>query len=164
MLVFASFHLSSFRRFGAACEMRKYDPPREWRPLKGRPYDEELQLMSVSENVSEFQTRLGYRYRCVTEDGVKQWFSFRTNRRMKRVTRAEVKICCKKLRREFGTFIDRANVPGRPVCIFPKSSGLTGRLSSRIHFCPFCGKRFQFLESEETGESRARTAQAGARH
>ena len=140
----------------------------EWRSLKGSPYDEELQLTRVSGNVSEFETRLGYRYRCVTEDGIKQWFSFRTNQVMKRATRAQVKICCKKLQREFGIFIDKPGAgPGaaRSVCIFPKRSGLTGRLSSQISFCPFCGKKLQFLESEEAGrESRARRAKAGARH
>ena len=116
----------------------------EWTRLKGSPYDERLQLIRVFGNVSEFQTRLGYRYRCVKENGVKRWFSFRTNQHMKRATRAEVKICCKKLQREFGTFIDSANGAGRPVRIFPKSSGLTGRLSSRINFCPWCGKKSSF--------------------
>ena len=39
------------------------DQSREWRPLKGRPYDyhDELQLMSISGNTTEFQNRLGYR-------------------------------------------------------------------------------------------------------
>ena len=84
---------------------------------------------------------------------------------MKRVTRAEVKICCKKLEREFGTFIDRAKGPGRLVCIFPKRSGLTSRLSCGIHFCPWCGKELQFLgESEETGKTQARMAAAGGRN
>jgi hypothetical protein len=32
------------------------------------------------------------------------------------------------------------------VRIFPKSSGLTGRLSAKINFCPWCGKELQFLE------------------
>ena len=88
----------------------------EWTRLKASPYDERLQLIWVSGNVSEFETPLGYRYRCVKENSAKQWFSFRKNQHMKRVTRAEVKICCKKLQR-FGTFIDIANGPGRPVCI-----------------------------------------------
>jgi hypothetical protein len=137
----------------------------EWTRLKASPYDERLQLIRVSGNVSEFETPLGYRYRCVKENSAKQWFSFRKNQHMKRVTRAEVKICCKKLQREFGTFIDRANGPGRPVCIFPKSSGLTSRLSCGIHFCPWCGKELQFLgESEETGKTQARLAAAGGRN
>jgi hypothetical protein len=59
----------------------------EWTRLKGAPYDENLRLTRVSGNISEFETRLGYRYRCVRENGAKQWFSFRTNRIMKRATR-----------------------------------------------------------------------------
>jgi len=139
----------------------------EWTPLKGRPYDYdvELQLTRVSGNVSEFENRAGKRYRSVIENGRRQWFSFRTNQIMKRATRAEVKICCKKLQREFGTFIDRANGGSRPICIFPKSSGLTGRLSSQVNFCPWCGKELQFLgESEETGKTQARIAAAGGRN
>ncbi len=137
---------------------------REWTPLKGRPhdYDEELHLMRVSGNVSEFENRTGKRYRCVIENGKKQWFTFRTNRLMKRATRAQVKICCKKLQASFGTFVDRSNGNGL-VRIFPKSSGLTGRLSSQINFCPWCGKEIQFLQYEETEGSRAaRSAKAGA--
>ena len=59
----------------------------EWIPLKGTPY-EQLRLERLSGNVSEFETPFGHRYRCVKENGVKQWFSFRTNRLMKRATRA----------------------------------------------------------------------------
>ena len=62
--------------------------------------------------------------------------------------RKTARHCCKKLRREFGTFVDRTNGPGRPVCIFPKSSGLTGRLSSAIDFCPWCGRELEFMEHE----------------
>ena len=91
----------------------------EWIRLKGGPYDEELQLTRVSGNVSEFETRLGYRYRCVRENGAKQWFSFRKNHHMKGATRAEVKICCKKLQSSFGTFVDRPNGNGL-VRIFPQ--------------------------------------------
>jgi hypothetical protein len=81
---------------------------------------------------------------------------------MKRATRAQVKICCKKLQASFGTFVDRPNGYGL-VRIFPKSSGLTGRLSSQINFCPWCGKEIQFLQSEETeGSQAARSAKAGA--
>jgi len=118
----------------------------------------------VSGNVSEFKTPLGDRYRCISDGKLMQWLSFRTNQYMKRVTRAQVKICCKKLRREFGTFIDRTNGPGRPVCIFPKSSGLTARLSSGIKFCPWCGKELQFLQAQETEDSLAPAAKAGAQH
>ena len=129
-------------------------------PLVGRPYhhDDELQLISVSGQVSEFENHLGRRYRCIKEDGMTQWFTLRTNQQMKRPTRAEVKICCKKLQLAFGTFVDRLNGAG-PVRIFPKSSGLTGLLSSGINFCPWCGKELQFIESE-TGVSSARTAKA----
>ena len=130
----------------------KYDKRPEWKRLRGRPYGEELHLTSVSGNVSEFETRLGYRYRCVKENSDQQWFSFRTNQLMKRATRAEVKICCKKLQRHFGTFVDRPNGAG-PVRIFPKSGGLTGLLSRGINFCPWCGKELQFLQFKET-ESR----------
>ena len=135
----------------------------EWTPLKGSPYDENLRLTRVSGNVSEFESRLGYRYRCVMENGTKQWFSFRTNQFMRRATRAQVKICCKKFERSWGTFVDRPNAAGN-VRIFPKQNGLTSVLSSGIKFCPWCGQKLQFLESEETGESHARTAQAGAQH
>jgi hypothetical protein len=130
----------------------------EWTRLKGCPYDERLQLIWVSGNVSEFETRLGYRYRCVIENGARKWFSFRTNQPMKRATRAEVKICCRKLQRHFGTFVDRPNGAG-PVRIFPKGSGITGLLSSGISFCPWCGRELEFME-EETVESRVRTAKA----
>ena len=137
----------------------------EWRSLKGSPYDEELQLTRVSGNVSEFETRLGYRYRCVTEDGIKQWFSFRTNQIMKRATRAQVKICCKKFDRSFGIFVDgHKGGPSVGVSIFPKNSGLSAQLSRLINFCPWCGKKIQFLESEEPEKPRALTAKAGARH
>ena len=134
----------------------------EWMPLKGRPYDydDELQLMTVSGNVLEFENPRGSRYRCVKEDGVKQWFTLRSNQPMKRATRAKVKICCKKLQSAFGTFIDRTNGAG-PVCIFPKRRGLTSCLSRQIQFCPWCGKTIQFLESEETERPRARAATAG---
>jgi hypothetical protein len=77
---------------------------------------------------------------------------------MTRATRAEVKICCKKLQLSFGTFVDRPNGAG-PVRIFPKSSGLTGLFSRGINFCPWCGKELEFLE-EGTVESRVRTATA----
>jgi hypothetical protein len=38
--------------------------------------------------------------------------------------------------------------------------GLTGLLSRGINFCPWCGKKLQFLQSEDTNGSRARTARA----
>jgi hypothetical protein len=78
-------------------------------PLVGRPYhhDDELQLISVSGQVSEFENHLGRRYRCIKEDGMTQWFTLRTNQQMKRPTRAEVKIGCKKLQLAFATFVDR---------------------------------------------------------
>jgi len=85
------------------------------------------QLMTVSGNVWEFENRFGLRYRCIKEDGIMQWFLLRTNQPVKRTTRAKVQICCKKFQREFGTFIDRSK---GGVGIFPKSSGLTGRLAS----------------------------------
>jgi hypothetical protein len=118
-------------------------------------------LIRVSGNVSEFENRTGKRYRCVIEDRRKQWFTFHTNQIIKRATRARVKTCCKKLQAAFGTFFDRPNGAGA-VRIFPKSSGLTGLLSSGIHLCPWCGKEIQFVrESEETGRLQARTASAG---
>ena len=112
---------------------------------------------------SRLENRMGHRYRCVKEDGIKRWFSFRANQRMKKATRAAVKICCNKLQASFGTFMDRRNGAG-PVCIFPKSNSRTSWHSRHINFCPWCGKELQFLESEETGGSRARPATAGARH
>ena len=81
---------------------------------------------------------------------------------MKRATRAGIQICCKKLERSFGTFIDRASGPGRLVSIFPKRSGLSSVLSSGINFCPWCGKKIQFLQSDETEGPQVRTAMAGA--
>ena len=138
----------------------------DWTRLKGRPNHiaEELQLTRVSGNVSEFETRNGKRYRCIEENGNKQWFTFRTNQIMKRATRAGIQICCKKFERSFGIFLDGRKGAAVGVSIFPKSSGLSAQLSSQINFCPWCGQKLHFLESEETGESRARTAQAGARH
>ena len=132
---------------------------REWTPLKSCPYDydQEMPLTRVLGNVSGFESRTGKRYRCVIENGRKQWFTFRTNRRMKRATRAEVKICCKEFRRSFGTFVDRYG--NGLVRIFPKSSGLTGQLSSGISFCPWCGKELEFLKEGKV-ESRVRTAKA----
>jgi hypothetical protein len=52
--------------------------PLEWKRIKGIPYDERLRLVSVSGNVSEFETPLRYHYRCVKENSANQWFSFRT--------------------------------------------------------------------------------------
>ena len=137
----------------------------DWTRLESRPNhtNEELRLTRVSGNVSEFENRSGCRYRCVTEGGVTQWFGSPTNKVRKRATRAGIQICCKKLERSFGTFIDRASGPGRLVSIFPKRSGLSSVLSSGINFCPWCGKKIQFLQSENSGESCARTAKAGAR-
>jgi hypothetical protein len=83
----------------------------EWAPLKGRPYhdESELELTGVSGSVKEFQNRAGSRYRCVIEEGgIKHWFTLRTNRQKKRVTRAAVKTCCKKFEIGFGSFVDRA--------------------------------------------------------
>ena len=134
----------------------------DWKPLKGLPYDEELRLTSVSGNVSEFENRLGYRYRCVKENGVKQWFSFHTNQIKKRATRARVKVCCKKFERSFGIFVDGRKGATVGVSIFPKSSGLSAQLSSQIRFCPWCGKELQFLQAQETEDSLASTAKAGA--
>ena len=140
------------------------DPPPGWKPLKGRPYhhDEELHLTRVSGNFREFENHAGSRYRCVIEeDGTKQWFTLRTNRRMQRATRASVKTCCKKFQLGFGTFIDRMNSAG-PVSIFPKGRGLATRRSSQIDFCPWCGQKIRFVgESEETGGPQVRTASAG---
>jgi ssDNA-binding Zn-finger/Zn-ribbon topoisomerase 1 len=126
----------------------------EWIPLKGTPY-EQLRLERLSGNVSEFETPFGYRYRCVKENGVKQWFSFHTNQIMKRATRARVKVCCKKFERSFGIFVDGRNGATVGVSIFPKSSGLSAQLSSQIDFCPWCGKQIQFLEEGKV-ESRVR--------
>jgi len=132
----------------------------EWIRLARLPYDERLRLTRMSGNVTEFETPLGYRYRCVKENGVKQWFSFHTNQIRKRATRARVKVCCKKFERSFGIFVDGRKSATVGVSIFPKSSGLSAQLSSQINFCPWCGKELEFLE-EETGGSRARTAKAG---
>ena len=131
----------------------------EWIRLTTLPYDERLRLTRMSGNVTEFETPLGYRYRCVKENGVKQWFSFHTNQIRKRATRARVKICCKKFERSFGIFVDGRKGATVGVSIFPKSNGLSAQLSSQIHFCPWCGKKLEFLE-EGTVESRVRTAKA----
>lgn len=139
----------------------KYDQPPEWEPLKGLPYDERLELTSVSGNVSEFVSPRGHRFRCVKDDKGTQWFTLPTNKWMKKATRANVKICCKKFERSFGNFLERPD-HGRGVRIFPKRSGLGGRLASEIKFCPWCGKELQFLNSEKTAESRVRSAKAGA--
>ena len=140
------------------------DQPPGWKPLKGRPYhhDEELHLTSASGSVKEFQHRAGSRYRCVIEeDGTKQWFTLRTNRRMQTNTRASVKTCCKKFQLGFGAFVDRVNGAG-PVRIFPRSPGIATQRSSQIDFCAWCGKKIQFVgESEETGRPQVRTASAG---
>jgi hypothetical protein len=144
-----------------------HKPQMEWTPLKGLPYEyhAELLLTHVSGNVSEFESRSGKRYRCIEENGKKQWFSFRANQIMKRATRAQVKICCKKFDRSFGIFVDgrKGPGPGVGVSIFPKNSGLSAQLSRQISFCPWCSKEIQFLESDETESPRARTAKAGAR-
>ena len=91
-----------------------------------------------------------------------QWFTLRTNQQMKRATRAKVTICGKKLQGSFGTFVDRKANGSGPVCIFPKRSGLTGRLSRQIAFCPWCGKKIKFLESEETEKPHVLAAKGGA--
>ena len=80
---------------------------------------------------SEFETCRGRRYRCITEQGVKQWFSLRTNQPMKKATRAQVKTCCPKFQAAFGNFIDRTKVSGA-VCIFRKSGAITSGLSKQI--------------------------------
>ncbi len=136
----------------------------EWTRLKGRPYDydEELQLVGVSAMSANSKTVLDPATNPLSKKASKQWFALRSNRRTKKATRAAVKICCKKLQSAFGTFVDRTNGAG-PVLIFPKSSGLTGQASRGINFCPWCGKESQFLQSEDTNGSRARTAKAGAR-
>ena len=97
----------------------------DWTRLKGRPNHiaEELQLTRVSGNVREFETRNGKRYRCIEENGNKQWFTFRTNQIMKRATRAGIQICCKKFERSFGIFLD-----GR------KGAAVGAQLSSQINF------------------------------
>ena len=142
-----------------------HKPQLEWTPLKGIPYEyhTELRLTRVSGNLSEFESRTGKRYRRIEENGKKQWFSFRTNQIMKRATRAQVKICCKKFDRSFGIFVDgHKGGPKVGVSIFPKNSGLSAQLSRLINFCPWCGKKIQFVgESEETGRPKVRIAAAG---
>ena len=130
----------------------------DWIPLKGTPY-EQFRLARVFGNVSEFETPFGLRYRCVKENGVKQWFSFHTNQIMKRATRARVKVCCKKFERSFGIFVDGRKGATVGVSIFPKSSGISAQLSSQINFCPWCGKNLEFLDEGKV-ESRVRTAKA----
>ena len=139
-----------------------HKPQLEWTPLKGVPYEYHagLRLTRVSGNLSEFESRTGKRYRRIEENGKKQWFSFRTNQIMKR---AQVKICCKKFDRSFGIFVDgNKGGPKVGVTIFPKNIGLSAQLSRLINFCPWCGKEIQFLQSEETESSSARSAKAGA--
>ena len=66
VLLLALFHRLKFPQL-TITKVRnapKYDQPLEWRPLKGRPFDtdEELQLVSVLGNVTEFENRVGHRY------------------------------------------------------------------------------------------------------
>src|SRR5262245_8851099 len=108
-----------------APECEQPEQPPEWRPLKRHPFykEEELQLVSVLGNVSEFQSPTGRRYRRVTGENGTQWFS-KPVQRMRKATRAKVRICCKKFRDAFGIFIDRGSRVS-PVCIFPKSDVFT---------------------------------------
>ena len=141
----------------------KSDQPAEWLPLKGRPfYHDELIPTSVLGNISEYETSNGHRYRRVeNEQGAANWFSLgKTNQRISRATRAKVKVCCKKFQLAFGSFVDRDRYGA--VSLFPKGRGLATRRSSQIDFCPWCGKKIQFVgESEETGRPQVRTAFAG---
>ena len=133
----------------------------EWFPLKGRPHypDHELILVSASEDVTEFVARSGHRYRRVdSEDGFR-WFSLQSSgQRVNKATKAGLKICCKKFQLAFGSFVSRD--PRGVVVIFPQGPGLAHRHSAQIIFCPWCGNRIQFLESEETEKPRVLTANA----
>jgi hypothetical protein len=122
--------------------------------------EEELQLLGVHGDVAEFESPAGQKYRRVrSEDGAEQWFSVAGKYRANRARRAQVRICCKKLLYAFGIFVDRGSRVS-PVCIFPRSSGLSSRQSAEINFCPWCGKKLEFLQSEETGKQDASRAVA----
>jgi hypothetical protein len=123
--------------------------------LKRHPNEEDLQLEGVLGNVSEFQSPIGKRYRRVNGENSTEWFSKPVQRT--KATRAKVKLCCKKFRNAFGIFIDRRSRVS-PVCIFPKSDARTSRHFAEVIFCPFCGKKLEFLESEETGKPHAAAA------
>ena len=144
-----------------------YDQPLEWRPLKGRPFDtdEELQTLSILGNVTEFENRGGHRYRRVTEDGINRWFSLRSGQGTSIEVQRQVKVCCKKFQAAFGKFIDRS-WPSGPICIFPRNNGVVRtRRHKQISHCPFCGKKIRFVKlSEVEWRPLARTAKAGARH
>jgi len=108
----------------------KADLSAEWKPLKGHPFEnvKELQLMSVLGNVTEFESRIGKRYRRINQDGKTQWFSLWSNQIMKRATRARLQVCCQRMQRYFGRSIDRLHFnswrregSSGPVCIFEKN-------------------------------------------
>jgi hypothetical protein len=79
---------------------------------------------------------------------------------MKKATRARVKICCKKLQLGFGTFIDglcsggedrkrrRIQTPRGQITIQVSRKQITQKQRTlEIQYCPFCGKRVEFLKS-----------------
>ena len=139
-----------------------YDQPLEWRPLKGRPFDtdEELQTLSVLGNVTEFENRGGHRYRRMTKDGINRWFSLRSGQGTNIEVQRQVKVCCKSSRlRLESSLTDRG--PAGPICIFPRNNGdVSPRRHKQISHCPFCGKKIRFLKvSEVEWRPRARTGE-----
>ena len=114
----------------------------EWIPVKGTPY-EQLRLERVSGNVSEFETPFGLRYRCVKENGVKQWFSFRTDQIMKRATRARVKVCCKKFERSFGIFVD-VRAPRLVSAFSPKAMASAPNFRAKFTSARGVGRSWSF--------------------
>lgn len=133
-----------------ASECEQPEQPAEWRLLNGRPFynEKELQLVSTHGDVAEFQSPTGKRFLRVSGENGTEWFSKPFERT--KATRAKVKVCCKKFRYAFGIFIDRrSQVP--PVCIFAKSDARTSRHFAEIIFCPFCGKKVEFLEPKKQG-------------
>ena len=113
-----------------------------------------MEIVSLSGDKTEFVGRGGVRYLLVRDGKTKRWF-WRQALRVPLMTKSGLKPCCLKMSRAWGRFIDLGTngkncATAKQLVIFAQEvspNQITGKQRTfEIQFCPFCGKRFEFLK------------------